>query len=285
MTWEETIIAIRKNEDFKELVEKAYFDEDLDLNVNRFGNSEEFKETLRILKMYSPNTSTILDIGCGNGISSINFALNKYKVTAVEPDSSNTVGAGAVKKLKKFHKLDNIDVHEAFAEDIEFESNFFDVVYVRQAMHHANNLENFIKECVRVLKPNGLLLTIRDHVVFNEKDKEWFLDTHPLHKYYGGENAFTPNEYKNAIKNAGAEVVKELKYFDSIINYFPLSDENIKGMKKQNIIFQKNKLANKLGVIGKNWLVWEIYCLLSNYKPLNEASIPGRMYSYLAIKR
>jgi ubiquinone/menaquinone biosynthesis C-methylase UbiE len=285
MTWEETIISIRKKEEFKELVEKAYFDEDLKLNVIRFGNSEEFKETVKILKKYSPEASSILDIGCGNGISSVNFALKKYHVTAVEPDSSNTVGAGAVKQLKKTYNIDNILVYEAFAEDINFDSNFFDVVYIRQAMHHANDLNKFIKECVRVLKPNGLLLTIRDHVIYDKEDKEWFLKSHPLQKYYGGENAFTSNEYKNAIVNAGAKVVKELRYFDSIINYFPFSEKDIIKMKKQNIILQKNKLSKKLGLIGKNWIVWETYRLLSNYNPLNESLIPGRMYSYIARKK
>ena len=285
MTWEETIITIRKDEDFKKLVEQAYFEEDLELNVSRFGNSDEFKETLKLIKDFAPNANSILDIGCGNGISSINFASNGYFVTAVEPDSSETVGSGAIKKLKKQFNLDNIDVFEAFAEDINFENNFFDIVYIRQAMHHANDLDKFIKECVRVLKPNGLLLTIRDHVIYDEKDKKWFLESHPLQKYYRGENAFTSNEYKNAIKKAGAQVVKELKYFDSIINYFPFLVEEIKEMKKQNVSLHKKKLTNKLGVIGTNWLVWELYRLISNYNPLNEAAIPGRMYSYIAIKK
>ena len=98
MTWEETIISIRENEEFKDLVEKAYFDEDLELNVKRFESSEEFNETLKIINKYAPRAKSILDIGCGNGISSINFALKNYHVAAVEPDSSNTVGAGAIKQ-------------------------------------------------------------------------------------------------------------------------------------------------------------------------------------------
>ncbi len=112
-------------------------------------------------------------------------------VTAVEPDPSLTVGAGAVRKLKEHYELKNLEDYENFAEDINFKSNYFDIVYIRQAMHHANNLNKFIKECVRVLKPNGLLLTIRDHVIYDEKDKNWFLEYHPLHKIYEGENAFT----------------------------------------------------------------------------------------------
>lgn len=219
MTWEDTIIKIRKEDNYKTLVEQAYFDENLELNVERFSQSEEYKETLNIIKSYTPHALSILDIGCGNGISAINFALSGFEVTAVEPDKSNTVGAGAIKKLREIYKLKNIDIFEAYAEDINFESNSFDIVYVRQAMHHANNLEKFIKECVRVLKNKGLLLTLRDHVIFDDADKKWFLKTHPLHKFYGGENAFTSVQYRSAIENAGAKILKEYKYYKAFRTY------------------------------------------------------------------
>ena len=285
MTWEETIKLIRTKPEFHELVEKAYLDENLELNIKRFGDSKEFKETLKIIKTYAPNSKTILDIGCGNGISCINFALKKYDVSAVEPDKSSTVGTGAIKILKEIFKLENLNIYEAFAENINFENNSFDIVYVRQAMHHANELNKFIKECVRVLKPQGLLLTVRDHVIFNEKDKNWFLESHQLHKYYGGENAYSSSEYKNAIESAGAYVVKEIKYFDNVINYFPSTEHNLDELKHQNELLQKKKLVNKLGFIGKNWLVWKVYCFIYNYNPLDEAMVPGRMYSYISIKK
>ena len=285
MTWEDTIIKIRKEDNYRKLVEQAYFDENLKLNVLRFSESKEFEETLRVIKFYAPNASSIIDIGCGNGISAINFALKNFKVTAVEPDKSKTVGAGAIKELKEVYKLKNIDIFEAFAEEINFKSNSFDIVYVRQAMHHANDLDKFVKECVRVLKPNGLLLTIRDHVIYNDTDKKWFLNMHPLHKFYGGENAFTRNEYINAIENAGAKVLKEYKYYDSIINYFPKTEEEFEFERKEGIIKQKKRLKNKIGIISSLPFVWDFYKLVTGYKPLNENIVPGRMYSYLARKK
>ena len=100
MNWHETIIYIRTKPEYKFLVEKAYFEEDLPLNVERFRNEEEFKETLILLKKYAPNAKNILDIGAGNGISSVAFALAGYNVTVVEPDASDTVGAEAIRKLK-----------------------------------------------------------------------------------------------------------------------------------------------------------------------------------------
>ena len=285
LTWEETIQYIRTQADFKELVVKAYFDVNLELNVSRFKASLEFKETLKLIKKHAPKAISILDIGCGNGISAINFALKNYQVTAVEPDSSETVGAGAIRSLKKTLNLDNIEIFEDFAENIQFESNSFDVVYIRQAMHHANNLNKFIEECARVLKPNGLLLTIRDHVILNDKDKAWFLEKHPLHKYYGGENAYTSEAYKQAITNTGCQIIKELKHYDSVINYFPATKKEIDAEVLKKIEKQKKKLQKKLGFFAHIPLVWGLYKQFSGFNPLDENQIAGRMYSYIAIKK
>ena len=285
MTWEETIAYIRTQPEYSDLVRDAYFDADLELNVERFKQSAEFRETVSLLKKYAPNAKTLLDVGCGNGVSTINLAELGYEVTAVEPDPSLTVGAGAIRILKDKLNLNHLTIFEDFAENIKFPDNSFDVVYVRQAMHHANELDKFIEECVRVLKPKGLLLTIRDHVIFNEADKQLFLKSHPLQKFYGGENAFTPKAYQEAFKKAGAIIVKELKFYDSVINYFPSNSEAIKEKSSKKRAKQKQKLQNKIGSIAKFSLVWSLYERMSGFRPLNEHHVAGRMYSYIAIKK
>lgn len=284
MTWEATIEYIRTKPEFNDLVRDAYFDPDLHKNTTRFKESDEFRETLKLLAKFASKAETILDIGCGNGISALNFAKLGYKVTAVEPDPSNTIGAGAVKILKEELGLQNLTIFEEMAENIKFEDNSFDVVYIRQAMHHAHNLEDFLKECVRVLKPKGLLLTVRDHVIFNEEDKKWFLEAHPLHKYYGGENAYSSFEYKEAFKKAGAYIAYELKHFDSVINYFPNTQETVKAIKSEKILKEKTRIKKKFGFISRVPLFWWVYKKIRNFEPLDEKRVPGRMYSYVAIK-
>lgn len=287
LNWEETIKFIRTQPEFSELVSQAYFDEDLKLNVERFIASEEFKETLKLIEHYVPNAKQILDIGCGNGISSIGFALKGYNVTAVEPDNSETVGAGAIRKLKTIYELDNLEVYEAFAEDINFDSESFDIVYIRQAMHHANDLKKFITEASRVLKKGGVLITVRDHVIYNDKDKERFLERHPLHKFYGGENAYKAEEYENAMQEAGLVIVQKMKYYDSIINYFPVTDQELElewEKEKKNAIYL---LKNKIGVLANIPFIYNLYfdkIKLNRQTVLDESKIPGRLYSYVAKK-
>jgi ubiquinone/menaquinone biosynthesis C-methylase UbiE len=287
MTWEETIRFIRSQPEYKNLVTESYLDENLELNAERFQSSAEFIETLRIVKSYAPDAKNILDIGAGNGISSVAFALKGYSVTAAEPDTSTTVGSGAIEYLKKQFNLINLQVINAFGESLPVNDATYDVVYIRQAMHHAANLDAFIKEAVRVLKPGGLLLTVRDHVIFGVKDKKIFLEAHPLQKFYGGENAFTPGEYTAAFKRAGIEIKSHLKFNDSVINYFPMTEADLKN---SSALLQKNFRLSMQKRFG-SWVVnfpflqlVELITKIRNGDWNDERRIPGRMHSFIAIK-
>lgn len=288
MTWEETIKYIRTQPVFADLVQKAYFEENLHLNVERFRKSDEFIETLGLIKQSQPHAKTILDIGSGNGISAVAFALEGYNVVTIEPDPSDTVGAGAIRKLKVQYNLSNLEVFEAFAEELQLPNNSFDIVYARQCMHHAYDLGKFVAEASRVIKKGGLFITIRDHVIFDKKDKEWFLENHPLQKFYGGENAFTSSEYRSAMINSGLEIRKEMKYYDTVINYFPISREEMLDMFKIKKGKAIRHLNEKIGVLAKVPFFQRMYLRkikLNKETVYDENKVPGRMYSYLCIKK
>jgi SAM-dependent methyltransferase len=288
MTWEETIKSIRNKPEFKDLVRDAYFEEDLKVNVERFRKSEEYLETLKLIRQHQPDARVLVDIGSGNGISSIAFALEGYQVHAIEPDPSDTIGAGAIRILaRQYHVTDRLNVTEKYGEETGMPNDFADVVYIRQAMHHASHLGNMMRECFRMAKPAGLLLTVRDHVIFDEKDKQRFLNAHPLHKFYGGENAFTEKEYRSAIETAGFHILDVYRFFDSVINYFPITKAEVERMpeeKRQSLIASFRKKAGALATLP---LLQKLYLKYRAFDPAhvyNERSFPGRMYTFLARK-
>lgn len=286
MTWHETIEYIRGKAAYQELIRLAYFDADLTKNVERFGCSEEFVETMLWIKNLSPEAKIVADIGAGNGIASINFALKNYQVIAIEPDQSNTVGTGAIEWLVEHYRLDHlVSTLSSTAENLSLPNESVDIVYVRQAMHHAHSLDDFIANCARILKKGGLLITVRDHVIWNEQDKQWFLKSHPLHHLYGGENAYSPLEYRHALTASGLQIMYELKHYDSVINYFPNTIEEITHFKENRKALLRKVLQKKIGVISKIPLVLALY-LYKNRKQLilDENLIPGRMYSYICKK-
>jgi len=149
-------------------------------------------------------------------------------------------------------------------------------------------LNNFIKEAARLLKPGGLLLTTRDHVIFNEKDKIWFLNSHPLHKFYGGENAFTEKEYRNAILSANLEIKKSFKHFESVINYYPMSRSAFNNRTEERRRLVNESLKNKLpALLSTNVFNQKLYSIFVNFrigKVFDEKKVPGRMITFFAIK-
>jgi ubiquinone/menaquinone biosynthesis C-methylase UbiE len=271
MNWHETIEYIRKVPAYEDLVKEAYFSADLKSNIESFRNSPEFKETLElIISLNSSKNLNILDIGAGNGISSIALALEGMNVVAIEPDPSDSIGAGAIEKMKLEYHLNNLEIIMSYGENIPLNDNSFEMVYARQTMHHANNLEQFTKSIYRVLKPNGILLTIRDHVITDEEDKKSFLINHPLHKFYGGENAYTLDEYKQALIGAGFRISKILGPSDSIINYSPWSKDRLAIL-----------LKNKFGKWAVNSFLLNLAWLFILYR---QKKLPGRLFSFIAIK-
>lgn len=287
MNWEKTIIQARTNPEFAHVMEQSYLAEDLIQNVERFSKSEEFIETLKNIGSYFGNKKLrILDLGSGNGISAISFALDGHEVTSIEPDPSETVGRGAIKKLCDHYQL-NVNVLDGFGENTAMDTDFFDLVYTRQVVHHAADLNAFIKECYRVLKHNGILFTVRDHVIYDEKDKNWFLETHPFHRYYGGENAFTLKEYKNSFTLARFQIDKMFKFYDSVINYSPMSQQEYRNFPEKISKTIDEILNKKLGIIGRSRLLKTLFRFYKGLYPsyYDEKMVAGRSYSFICIKK
>lgn len=270
MTWEETILHIRKDKKYDELVRDAFLSSDLEDNVTRYSKSKEFAEILKLIRAHSKDNSRkkILDIGSGNGISVLAFANAGYDVFALEPDPSETVGAGAIRKLISSKTSDTeIELIDSFAESIPLDDNSVDIVFTRQAMHHAADLDKFVKEATRVLKPDGIFFSVRDHVISTAEDLPVFLAEHPLHSYYGGENAFTTAQYENAMNKAGLKIVLTIKPHQSVINFSPIPDEI---------------LRKKMGFLSQFSIFKKMALLYISIKDKNK---PGRLFSYLAKKQ
>ena len=68
-----------------------------------------------------------------------------------------------------------------------------------------------LAELARVLRPSGVLLACREHVVDNYGDSlRAFLESQVDHQLYGGENAFTLPDYRASIRSCGLDILVEL---------------------------------------------------------------------------
>ena len=225
VTWEDAVLWLRDQPEQAGLVRDCFYDDPLRESAERYCQSSEWRAVRQILAQVK--TGTALDLGAGRGISSYALARDGWKVTALEPDGSVIVGAGAIRMLSEEAKL-NITVFENPGERLPSLDKSFDLVYARQVLHHASDLSALCKEVYRVLKPQGLFVATREHVISKKEDLQKFLDTHPLHRLYGGEHAYLLTEYIDAIVHAGIEMKHILNPLQSNINLFPDTRETFK---------------------------------------------------------
>lgn len=223
VSWEQAVNWLLTQPDQQELVLHCYFDRPVREAVRRYARDPEW-QALRALLPSRPGHA--LDVGAGNGIVSYALAKENWRVTAIEPDPSEFVGAAAIDRLAQEENLP-IETVRTFGEDLPFADATFDCVIARQVMHHAHDLTRMYGQMARVLKPGGVLIACRDHVIDHPAGLEEFRANHPLHRLYGGENAFRLDEYTRAIHDAGLVTKRLLRQFDSVINYAPLTREQI----------------------------------------------------------
>lgn len=267
---------LRDQPDQRELVLAAYYDDPLPAAAERYHRSEEWHAIRPLLPRAR---GAALDVGAGRGIASYALAREGFRVTALEPDGSALVGAEAVRSLALDSRLD-IEVTQEYSERLPFDDARFDVVFARAVLHHTRDLNAACAEFFRVLKPGGRLLAVREHVISRAEDLEAFLQIHPLHRLYGGENAFQLHQYEVAIRHAGFHLEWVSSPLESPINYAPQTrlslQREIAARATRNLPIVRDLACFVLALPG----VWSV--VLPLLTRIDHR--PGRLYSFVATK-
>jgi SAM-dependent methyltransferase len=224
LTWEEAVLWLREQPDQQALVQACFYDDPLLGAAERYRASSEWRAVRQLL----PTPGRALDIGAGRGIVAFALARDGWVTAALEPDGSPVVGAAAIRALAVEAGV-SIDVHQESGERLPFPDSSFDVVVGRAVMHHARDLSAFCREVHRVLRPRGLFLGLREHVLSRATDLPAFLASHALHRHYGGENAYPLGEYTRILREAGFNLERVINPFASEINLFPQTREEVRG--------------------------------------------------------
>lgn len=114
----------------------------------------------RIRELGAPGHN-VLDVACGGGFLTNDFAKRQFNVTGVDisPDSIRTARAHDVTHSVRYLVAD--------AYRLPFEDNSFDIVTNMDFLEHVDNPRDVIKECSRVLKEDGLF-------IFHTFNRNWW---------------------------------------------------------------------------------------------------------------
>jgi demethylmenaquinone methyltransferase/2-methoxy-6-polyprenyl-1,4-benzoquinol methylase len=120
------------------------------------GGEPRFRQlALQNLKLQSD--TQILDLCCGSG------QVTRFLVNFSENVTGLDASPLSIQRAQK--NVPNARYIEAFAEDMPFADNLFDVVHTSAALHEmqSEQLPKIIKEVYRVLKPGGVFTLVDFH--------------------------------------------------------------------------------------------------------------------------
>ncbi len=107
----------------------------------------------------------IADIGCGGGFLTNYLAKNFKEVSGLDASSSSLEVARKNDSTKKVNYI------EGSAYELPFEDDSCDVVCAMDFLEHVDRPEAVIKECARILKPDGLFF----FHTFNRNFLSWLI--------------------------------------------------------------------------------------------------------------
>ncbi len=113
----------------------------------------------------------VLDIACGNGYGS-RYLINKGAKKVVGGDNSEE----AIEYARHHYQKDGLHFLRLDAQEMLFRDNSFDVAVSLETIEHLERYEDFLKECRRVLKDDGIFIcsTPNRKVTFGSRDPYHF---------------------------------------------------------------------------------------------------------------
>ena len=118
-------------------------------NFDGFGDYYNYKSKSKYIGEFKKGMK-MLEPGCGRG-----EFLNNFKELGLD-----VVGVDISLEAANFKNGLDVRLCDVESEELPFEDNVFDVIYSKSFIEHLNYPEKYLEEAYRVLKPNGILLTL-----------------------------------------------------------------------------------------------------------------------------
>ena len=163
----------------------------------------------------------ILDIATGTGDFAI-AAMKLHPEKVIGIDISEGMLALGIKKIKKLHLENKIELALGDSENLNFENNTFDAITVGFGVRNFENLEKGIADIYRVLKPGGTFVVLE----FSKPTK--FPIKQVYHLYF---KHITPTIGKLFSKDKSAYT-----YLPASVNAFPDGEDFLAVLKKAGFI-------------------------------------------------
>lgn len=169
-------------------------------HVHRFGASLPV-----LLEFAAPSEEDVaLDVATGTGNTALALAPRVKHVTGLD------VAARMLEQARQRAEdegIGNASFFEGSAEDLPFPGSSFDLVTSRHAPHHFRDVQRFLLEVARVLKPGGRFV-LADQVTLEARNQAW-VDSYQRTRDLSHFAQRTVIEWQRLAREAGLTWVKD----------------------------------------------------------------------------
>lgn len=165
---------------------------------------------------------SVLEVGCGYGY--LTYALSKkgFDVTGID------ISENVIKSAKE--NFGNLFSNESMKE-LTSRNLRYDLIISTEVIEHVDEPNEFLGECVSLLKPNGKILLTTPNKDFCKPDAIWFTDLPPIHRFWFGSKSL---QILAENKNMNFKTV-------SFAGYYPKNDNRlVRYLRFQNEVIQEH---------------------------------------------
>lgn len=171
----------------------------------------------KLLEIAQPQSKWIvLDIATGGGHTALKFAPYVSQVVAIDLTPRMLLAA---QDFIHSRGVQNVHFQIADAENLPFDSGHFDLVTCRIAAHHFPDVQRFVQESARVLKPAGMLL-VQDHLLPENDADARYIDAFEKLRDPSHNRAFNQSEWQTMYANAGL-AVEQIEWVNKRHEFIP----------------------------------------------------------------
>lgn len=191
-------------------------------SVNGLKAAGEWHELKKMLPDF--NEKRVLDLGCGFGWH-CRYAIEQGAKSVVGIDISEKM----IKKAKEMTKSPLIEYIVKPIEDIDYDSNSFDVVISSLAFHYIESFDDICKKVNKCLPKGGEFVFSVEHPIFTAQGlQDWHYDEQGKKLHWPVDRYFTEGIRKANF--LGEEVLKYHKTTTTYVNGLIMSGFEITGL-------------------------------------------------------
>lgn len=179
--------------------------------------SNAYKRTVEYTIKYLKQTDTVLDVGCGTGITTVEIADYVKKIYALDL-SDKMLEIAKKKALAK--KIDNIIFYQKSIFDKNLKNQNYDVIVAFNILCYIQEDNEFIKQVYDLLNNGGIFISVTD--CLGEKETIFI----KLQKLLGQIgiipkiNIYSMLELKNKIDDCNFEILQSENLHTAPPNYY-----------------------------------------------------------------